>query len=108
MPLFLDLYSQPAGVDYFKFTENIHPAQGQQRRAFRQRATNPPLIEAHYCHSLTCDGIIRADEDDTMIYQSTRGLLPKLHELKDVGDLLKNIQHCAYMQIHSFPIHSKS
>jgi Ca2+-binding EF-hand superfamily protein len=99
VPLLIDIYKQPMGIDYYKFVEDVDPLHGQQRRSFKPVGRSKQSILDVFGHTPSGDDFITADEADALIYKSKHGLLPKLHERQNVNELLRAIQHWAY--IHS-------
>ena len=81
----IDIYGgKPDGVDYFRFVEDIDSGHNQQRRAFKSMPTDRKGIEDTYGHTPSGDKFVTPDVADQLIYESKRGLMPKIRENKSI------------------------
>ena len=100
----VDIYGgKPDGVDYFRFVEDIDNGHRQQRRAFKPMPSSRKAIEDTYGHTPAGDKFVTPDVADQLIYESKRGLMPKVRENKSMQDLLSDIQKWCYL--HSVDLH---
>ncbi|KAK8899790.1 hypothetical protein M9Y10_002112 [Tritrichomonas musculus] len=98
-PLLFDIYENQSGVDYFKFVEDIDPEHSQQRRSYRPLGTTKQSIQNIYGHTPGGDDFVTTEVADQLIYESKRGLLPKMNEQRNIKSLLGELQKWAY--VHS-------
>jgi Ca2+-binding EF-hand superfamily protein len=75
-------------VDYFRFIEEVDPDHRQSRRSFEPIGTTKDSIEKVFGHTPTGDRFVTQEVADSLIYQSKRGLIPKVNEHKDINSLL--------------------
>lgn len=90
-------YTEQAGLDYFRFIEDVDPTHIQKRRDFRPLNTSRESIESIFGKTPTGDLFVTPDKADEMIYKSKRGLYTKINEHKDIDSLLTDIRKWAYI-----------
>ena len=101
----VDVYGGQNGVDYFKFVEDVDPAHAQKRRTFKPIGATRESIEEVYGHTPAGDAFVTTEQADQLIYESKKGLLPKIAERTDFNDLMSEIQRWAYthcVMFHDF------
>ena len=101
-PILFDIYGNQSGVDYFKFVEDVDPDHNQQRRQFRPLGTDKQSIQDIYGHTPAGDAFVTTEEADQLIYESKKGLLPKVFEQGDINGLLSELQKWAYVHTVQF------
>ena len=86
-------------VDYLSFIEDVDPQYDQHRRESRPDCNDRESIEKRYGQTPSGDAFVTTEKADQLIYESKKGLLPKVQERKDIELLLDDMQKWSY--IHS-------
>lgn len=98
LALLADLYEvEDKGLDFYKFIEDVDPSHNQKRRSFRPIGTTRESIEDVYGKTPAGDRFVTGDVADQLIYESHKGLIPKVNEKTNYDDLMREIQKWAFV-----------
>jgi Ca2+-binding EF-hand superfamily protein len=98
MDILAPLYEvENRGIDYYKFIEDVDPTHRQSRRSFKPLGTTRESIEDVWGHTPTGDRFVTGDVADQMIYESHKGLIPKVNEHTKLQELLADLQRWSFI-----------
>jgi Ca2+-binding EF-hand superfamily protein len=98
MDVLAKLYEyEDRGCDFYKFIEDVDPTHAQTRRSFKPIGTTRQSIEEVWGHTPTGDRFVTGDEADQMIYDSHKGLIPKINEQNGISALLVDMKRWSFV-----------